>query len=79
MNKPKQTQMYYWLLVVPMALGLAAIPTACAPEPVAVKQAQTASALMVQKQRAAEAAARELEAVYSRMSDEERMRGVVYE
>ncbi len=91
MNKPKQTQMYYWLLVVPMALGLAAIPTACAPEPVAVKQAQTASALMVQKQRAAEAAlmvqkqraadtaVMKLEAVYGRMSDEERMRGVVYE
>ena len=40
---------------------------------------QTASALMVQKQAQAEAAALEMEAVYARMSDAERMRGVVYE
>ena len=82
MNEPKQTQqtqMYYWLLALPLALGLLAIPTACAPEPVAAKRAQTASMLLVEKQRAADAAVAELEAVYSRMSDEERMRGVVYE
>ena len=79
MNEPKQTQMYYWLLALPLALGLSAMPTACAPEPVAAKRAQTASVLLVEKQRAADAAVAELEAVYSRMSDEERMRGVVYE
>lgn len=39
MNKPKRTQMYYWLLALPLALGLSAMPTACAPEPVAAKRA----------------------------------------
>ena len=49
MNKPKRTQMYYWLLALPLALGLSAMPTACAPEPVAAKRAQTASMLLAEK------------------------------
>ena len=79
MNKPKRTQMYYWLLALPLALGLSARPTACAPEPVAAKRAQTASMLLAEKQWAADTAVMKLEAVYGRMSDEERMRGEVYE
>lgn len=67
-----------WMYLL-VGTGLVLAVKACAPEPVAVKQGQTASVLMVQKQRAVDAAAVELEAVYSRMSGEERMRGVVYE
>ena len=67
-----------WVYLL-VGTGLVLAVKACAPEPVAVKQGQTASVLMVQKQAQADAAARALEAVYSRMSDTERMKGVVYE
>lgn len=76
-----ETQMkwWYWSLGAAVALMLGMAPAACSPEPVAAKPIQTASARMMQKQAEADAAVAALAAVYEEMSDEERMKGVVYE
>ncbi|MFV2030625.1 hypothetical protein [Neisseria sp. S1] len=70
------------LLVMPVIAAAAAMTiNSCATDPIPARSypKNEAAALIKNKQDAADAAVQKLQAVYSRMSDQERMRGVVYE
>lgn len=76
--KAEKITLWYWLAAIPVALLIGWWPVGCEPEPVYPKsgggQDETA-VLMAQKQAAADAAVVELEKVYARMADGERLRG----
>ena len=70
----------HWLLALPLALLIAWLPVGCAPQPAAtVRLPENTVDLMRQKQDEADRDAAAVAAIYANMSDEERMRGIVYE
>ncbi|WP_301668144.1 hypothetical protein [Neisseria basseii] len=72
-----------WLIAAIVAVAYAAMDGSCTPQPTAhrqlVGQPDTAAARLAAKERQAESEVAETVAVYERMSDQERMRGIVYE
>ena len=79
-----EVKLRQWLIAVAAAIAYSALAASCAPQPVpavnaraaAVQEAADHSAAL---QRQVEREAAQQEAAYSRMSDQERMRGIVYE
>ena len=70
-----------WMVGTLIALAYAAITGSCTPQPAANRvlvQAEPASERMAASQRQADQEAAQWEAAYSRMSDQEGMRGIVY-
>lgn len=71
-----------WMVGTLIALAYAAMPGSCTPQPAANRvlvQTEPATERMAALQRQADQEATQWEAAYSRMSDQERMRGIVYE
>lgn len=72
-----------WLIAAIVAVAYAAMAGSCTPQPAAHRQLvgkpDTVAARLAVKERQAEGEAAEAAAVYERMSDQERMRGVVLE
>ena len=72
-----------WLIATIVAVAYAAMAGSCTPQPAAHRQLvgkpDKAAARLAAKERQAESEAAEVAAVYGRMSDQERMRGVVLE
>lgn len=62
----------YWILAIPISLILSLQPRSCDLEPAPVPAAVQLDELARQKEK-------EVAEVYSKMSDAERMRGIVYE
>ena len=79
-----EVKLRQWLIVVAAAIAYSALAASCAPQPVPAMNAraaavQEAAARSTALQRQVEREAAQQEAAYSRMSDQERMRGIVYD
>lgn len=76
-----EVKLRQWLLALAVAVAYSALAASCSPQPVMVSTAagQEPAGLMAAKQRQADREAAAWEAVYGRMSDAERMHGVVLE
>ena len=71
-----------WMVGTLIALAYAAMTGSCTPQPVANRvlvQTEPTTDRMAALQQQADREATQWEAAYSRMSDQERMRGIVYE
>ena len=79
-----EVKLRQWLIAVVAAIAYSGLAASCTPQPVpamnaraaAVQEAADRSAAL---QRQVEHEAAQQEAAYSRMSDQERMRGIVYD
>ena len=79
-----EVKLRQWLIAVAAAITYSGLAASCAPQPVpalsvraaAVQEAAARSAAL---QRQVEREAAQQEAAYGRMSDQERMRGIVYD
>ena len=79
-----EVKLRQWLIAVAAAIAYSGLAASCAPQPVpavsrVLVQAEPATERMAALQRQADQEAAQWEAAYSRMSDQERMRGIVYE
>lgn len=73
-----EVKLRQWLIAVAAAITYSGLAASCAPQPVPAVSAR-AAARSAALQRQVEREAAQQEAAYGRMSDQERMRGIVYE
>ena len=79
-----EVKLRQWLIAVATAIAYSGLAASCAPQPVPAVSAraavvQEAAVRSAALQRQVEREAAQQEAAYSRMSDQERIRGIVYE
>lgn len=73
----KENSCFYWILAVPFCLVLSCQPAGCNPAP--AKVSAPSAVLIRQQDEQAQQKADAVARAYEHMSDEERMRGIVYE